>query len=663
MTSCGDRQLSSQFDSVTQPVLGHRSVRLLELDGLKFKDLNRNGKLDMYEDWRLPSKDRSRDLISKLSLEQKAGLMLISTTRMENEQTFQRAESNVPIGSGFNEEDLVMDVNIFTRKPLPYPNMGAAGTTKAVTQFHDRHFIIRANPPIRILAEWVNNLQSLCEKDGLGIPATITSNPRNHISSATAAGLSVKSSTFSRWPSELGLAATRDLKLIREFADICRQEWLAVGIRKGYMYMADLCTEPRWQRTEGTFGDDAELTASIMSEIVLGFQGPELSQTSIALTTKHFPGGGATEGGQDPHFEWGKREVFPGGMLENNLVPFKAAIDAGTSAIMPYYSFPVGTRYEEVAYAYNREILQDLLRKELGFKGIINSDTGPIEMMPWGVEELSLTERYKKAMEAGVNIFSGSADPTKLIETLKTNPALISHVDTSVFLLLNEKFRLGLFENPYVNIDIAEKIVGKKEFQAKADLALRKSIVLLRNGDNILPLKKGTKIYFETYMQRPEGRPNSAFLPDENQWDIDFVQTPEEADLILLWILPKSKSLFASDGSPLFLSLSKNGIDTDYVKRLTSIRPSVLAINYSNPWVIDEIYNNESENIKGLMATFGTTPQAILDILTGKFSPGAKIPFSTPVSEEVVQMQKSDVPGHLEDPGYALFDFGEGLSF
>jgi beta-glucosidase len=369
-----------------QPVLGVRSVQVLTIGKLKFKDLNKNGTLDKYEDWRLSSAERSRDLLSKMSLEEKVGFMLISTTRLKNDRAFETSQSREPITSDFNEEDLVTETNTFTRKPLPTPVMSAAGTTKGVKQFHLRHFILRANVGARTTAEWANKLQALCESDGLGIPAIVASNPRNHITKDASIGLSVGKTTFSTWPGELGLSATHDPKLVREFADIARQEWAAVGLRKGYMYMADLATEPRWQRIEGTFGENADWVARIMTEIVLGFQGPKLSPTSVALTTKHFPGGGAGEGGQDPHFDWGKTERFEGGMFTNNLIPFKAAIKAGTSAIMPYYSLPLDTKYEKIAYAYNKGVIQDLLRNELGFRGIINSDTGPIEMMPWGPE-------------------------------------------------------------------------------------------------------------------------------------------------------------------------------------------------------------------------------------------------------------------------------------
>ena len=651
--------------STAVPELGYRHVKLLKVDGLPFKDLNGNGRLDAYEDWRLTPLERSVDLTARMSLEQKAGFMLISSTRMENDWTFEEPKTIGPVGSGFNEEDLVREHNMFTRVELEYPNMVAAGTTRDVSEFHKRHFILRASPSARTIAQWANNLQALCESDGLGIPAIIASNPRNHITMDASVGLSVGETDFSVWPGELGLAAMRDFELTRTFADMARREWTAVGLRKGYMYMADLATEPRWQRVEGTFGEDAELASRMMYEVVRGFQGDSLDANSVALTTKHFPGGGATEGGQDPHFEWGKREVFEGGMFENNLLPFKAAIAAGTSAIMPYYSFPVHTEYPEVAYAYNKPVLQGLLRQQMGFKGIINSDTGPIDMMPWGVEQLSLHERYKMAIEAGVNIFSGTADPTILIETLERYPDLEPLVNESVTLLLLEKFQMGLFENPYVNEDEAGQIVGQESFQEMASLAMRKSIVLLRNeaekGQAVLPLPAGTKVYLGRHQQANGFPSTQTILPEHKHWDLDFVATPEAADVVVLWVIPQSQSLFDSDGSPLYLSLSRNHTNIEELQQLMGNKPVVLAINYSNPWVIDELYPNDQ--IKAVLATFGTTAEALLDVVSGRFNPTGKMPFSTPVSEYQAQNQLADVPGFLEGPDYALFDFDEGLSY
>ena len=651
-------------ESNKQPVLGVRSAKVLEQAGLKFKDLNRNGKVDPYEDWRLSAEERSKDLMAKMSLEQKVGFILISTTRMKNDQSFGPGQSKEPITSDFNEEDLVTTNNMFTRKPLPVPLMSAAGTTKAVKEFQLRHFILRANVSARTTAQWANKLQALCESDGLGIPAIIASNPRNHITGSAALGTSVGRTVFSAWPGELGLSAMRDLKLVREFADIARQEWTAVGLRKGYMYMADLATEPRWQRIEGTFGEDAQWAGQMMTEIVHEFQGETLNPTSVALTTKHFPGGGAGQGGQDPHFEWGKKEVFPGGKFANNLIPFKAAIKAGTSAIMPYYSLPAGTKYEPIAYAYNRAILHDLLRTELGFTGIINSDTGPIEMMPWGAENLSIRERYKRTLEAGVNLYSGTADPTELLATVKSGLVATSLIDDSVLRLLLEKFKLGLFENPYVDEEGAERLVGNPQFVARANLAHRKSIVLLRNEAQTLPLKSKTKVYFEAYPTRSgsAAKPADTYTTNDGTYPVTFVAMPDEADVILVWIKPGAKSLFASDGSPIHLSLSKNGVDVSYINSLCAKKPTIIAINFSNPWVIDEVYGKNS-NIKGVLATFGTTPDALLDIVTGKFNPTGKMPFTTPISEVAVQQQKEDVPGNQEGAGYGLFKYNEGLSY
>ena len=96
---------------------------------------------------------------------------------------------------------------------------------------------------------------------------------------------------------------------------------------------------------------------------------------------------------------------------------------------------------------------------------------------------------------------------------------------------------------------------------------------------------------------------------------------------------------------------------------LSSKKATILAVNYTNPWAIDEVYQDGSKTILGVLATFGTTPEAILDIVTGKFNPSGKMPFTTPISDEAAQHQQSDVPGYLEGDGYGLFNFDEGLRY
>lgn len=653
---------NAKSQNLVQPTLGYRNSPILEINGLQFKDLNANGFLDFYEDWRLPVSQRIDDLIAKMTVEEKVGFMLISTSRLDGDNSFQQGAPRGKITAGFNEEDLSQQINMFTKKPLDLPLMLASGTTKGVKERHLRHFIFRANTSAEIMATWSNNLQELCEDSRLGIPAIIASNPRNHITMDAAIGLSLGTTVFSKWPGELGLAAMQDLDLVRKFADVARQEWSAVGLRKGYQYMADLATEPRWQRNEGTFGENADWASAVMREVVLGFQGEKLGIGSVALTTKHFPGGGPQVDGQDPHFDFGQDQHYPGGMFDYHLKPFQAAIDAGTSSIMPYYAKPIGTAYDEVAFAYNKRIITDLLRGKMGFDGIVNSDTGPIEMQPWGMEKYTIEERYRKALEAGVDLFSGTGDPTQLLETVRSGLVTEKRVDESIFRLLKEKFELGLFENPYVNIEDAKKIVGNEEFQRLGDLAMRKSIVLLKNERNLLPIKSQTKVYFESYFEKnKETSPTISFLQNDPSWDFQLVETKEEADLVVLWLNPHFNSLFSSDGSEIDVRLSENKINTEYVNKITAQKPTIVVINFTNPWVISEIQN---AGLNTLLATFGNTPAGILDVLAGKINPSGKLPFTIPASIEHVRTNLSDVPGYLEKvEGYALFKFGFGLSY
>ena len=650
----------SEKPTVTQAELGVKSVKLLQEDGLQFKDLNKNGKLDKYEDWRLSTDERVADLLEQMTLEEKAGFMLISTINMGGASGGGFGGSQ-NVTSDLSEEDNINETNFFTRQPLPVPTLSVSGTTKGILERNLRHFILRANTKASTIAEWANNVQEVAETSRLGIPVLITSNPRNHITIDNSPGLSLGETSFSKWPGELGLAAMRDFELTREFAETAAKEWVAVGVRKGYMYMADLATEPRWGRTEGTFGEDADLAANMIREVVLGFQGEKLGPNSVALTTKHFPGGGPQKDGQDAHFDWGKDQEYPGNMLDYHLKPFKAAIDAGTSAIMPYYAVPVNTEYEEVGFAFNKRIITDLLRGQLGFQGIINSDTGPIFMMPWGVESLSVSERYQKALEAGVDLFSGVADPTFLLETVNEGLVSEERIDESIACLLKEKFELGIFENPYVDVEAAGQIVGNADFQERANLALRKSIVLLRNDDELLPFKPKTKVYFEKYVvSRGSDNPHVVIVPEENSWDMEFVDSPEKADQVVLWLIPGSGGLFGSAGAEIHNELSKNSIDVDYVNKIKAQKPTLVAINFSNPWVISEIDNG---NMNTVLATFGTTTDAFLDVISGQFIPTGKMPFSIPASTEAVLNNLPDVPGAKEAEGYAVFDFDAGISY
>lgn len=661
LAACGQKAPVKDTQGYEQPELEARSAELLTVDGYQFRDLNNNGKLDAYEDWRLPTSERVEDLLEQMTLEEKVGFMLISSVSMEGGSAFGMRGSDEEVTSNLSEEDVVSETNIFTRQPLPEPMLMFSGTTKGIQERHLRHLILRTNADSRLIAEWANNVQAVAEDTRLGIPAIISSNPRNHVTVDNAMGVGLGDTAFSTWPGELGLAAMRDLELTREFAEIAGREWASVGLRKGYMYMADLATEPRWERVEGTFGESADLAADMIREVTLGFQGESLGKGSVALTTKHFPGGGPQVDGQDPHFLWGQDQHYPGNMFDYHLKPFKAAIEAGTASIMPYYAKPVGTDYEEKAFAYNKQVLTGLLRETMGFEGIINSDTGPIEMMPWGVESLSLPERYRRALDAGVDLFSGTADPTRLLQAVNDGLVSEARLDVSVRRLLAEKFGLGLFENPYVDPDYAERSVGSDAHQARADLALRKSVVLLRNDKSLLPLEPATKVYVERYRDDLRGGdPIEVFAPDSHDWNVEFVSQPDDADVVVFWLSPNNGGLFGSTGDPIDLRLSHNGVDVDRVNQMTKDKPVVMAINFSNPWVISEI---DQGSLGTIVATFGTSMDALMDVLDGSFAPTGKLPFTIPVSQQAVENNRSDVPGYLEPDGYALFEFGAGLTY
>lgn len=646
-----------------QPELGVRSVSIIEKGGYQFKDLNKNGKLDKYEDWRLTSEERAADLLSQMTIDEKIGFMIISQINMGSSAPADSRGGDArsargSVTSDLNEQDVITHANQFTGQAAE-ESINVSGTTKGIMERHLRHFILRANAPARIMAEWANNVQTVAEGSRLGIPAIFASNPRNHIAVDNSMGLNVGNSYFTQWPGTLGLGATNDPALVQKFAETAAAEWAACGIRKGYMYQLDLCTEPRWSRIEGTFGEDADRVSEIAKALVVGFQGEKLGPGSVALTMKHFPGGGAEMKGWDSHYSYGQNLVYPGNMLDYHVKPFKAAVDAGVCGIMPYYARPHETSYEEVGSAYNYGLLTDLLRNTLGFKGLVNSDTGPINNMPWGVEDLTIQERYQKAVGAGTDLFSGGADIKNLKATYDAGMITDEQINTSVTRLLIEKFNLGLFENPYVDVDNAVKVANCQEFQNLAAEAFRKSIVLLRNDASLLPLKPGTKVYFETVSAA-----HTAVIPENNNWGIEFVDSPAKADAVVLWVTPGARGggfLGGANGNmEISNKLSDNNVDVEYINKISASKPTAVVMNFSKPWVMQEI---DTPNAKTWLATFGTTLPSVLDVVTGKYNPTGKMPFGIPSSQEAIEANKEDVPSALEAPGYALIPCGFGLSY
>lgn len=371
-------------------------------------------------------------------------------------------------------------------------------TTLVVQGKRINHFNVHRLPSPRLAARWHNNLQALAERTPLGIPVTVSTDPRHAFHENS--GVSFAAGYFSQWPDSLGLAAIGDVDLVREFADAARQEYAAVGIRAALHPCVDLATEPRWPRQLGTFGEDAALTSDFTAAYLDGFQGPggTLGAGSVACTTKHFPGGGPQQDGEDPHFPYGREQVYPGGRFEEHLAPFRVAIAHQTAAMMPYYGMPVGLvvdgePIEEVGFGYNRQIVTGLLRGTLGYDGVVVTDwelvndnvvaSGQVlAARAWGAEHLDATGRMEKILAAGCDQFGGEECPDLLLELVREGRVTEARLDESVRRLLRVKFELGLFDDPYVDEEAADAVVGRADLVAAGLRAQSRAVTVLTNN-------------------------------------------------------------------------------------------------------------------------------------------------------------------------------------
>jgi beta-glucosidase len=602
---------------------------MLDEDGITFRDLNKNGRLDPYEDARRPIDERIEDLLGQMTLEEKAGLMFHTIAGVN------------PDGS------------------LDAPREGPFRTpiAEAVSGALMNHFNVHALPPPRLAAEWHNRLQELAEGTRLGIPVTISSDPRHAFTNNPLT--SFRAATFSQWPEPIGLAAIGDPALVERFGEIARQEYLAQGIRVALHPMADLATEPRWARISGTFGEDAELSAKLTAAYIRGFQGATLGPHSVACMTKHFPGGGPQKDGEDPHFAYGKEQVYPGSNFDYHLAPFEAAFAAGTAQIMPYYGIPIGVGLEEVAFGFNKQVVTGMLRERYGFDGVVCTDWGLLtdtqlgnvvwEARAWGVEHLSRAERARKAIEAGVDQFGGESCPEVVVELVRAGQVSEARIDQSARRILRDKFRLGLFDNPYLDVEQAERTVGRTDFMAAGAEAQRRSIVLLKNGAQarpMLPVSGRPKVYVE----RVAADVAAAYA--------DLVVDIEDADLAIIRLEAPYQP---RDGT--FLERMFHAGDLDFkgeaqarILATLSKVPTIVVITLDRPAVIPEI----AERCAALLADFGASDEAVLDVIFGKFAPTGRLPFELPSSMEAVRAQNPDVP---HDSAAPLFEYGYGLSY
>ncbi|HEY4154266.1 MAG TPA: glycoside hydrolase family 3 N-terminal domain-containing protein [Puia sp.] len=713
---------------------GKSGVKIIIADGYAFKDLNKNGKLDPYEDWRLPADTRAKDLASKMSVEQIAGLMLYSRHQPIP------AAVNGPFAGTYHGK--------------PFPQSGAAASDLSdqqiefLTRDNVRHVLITSVQNAAVAAQWNNNEQELAESMGLGIPANNSSDPRNG-TVASAEYNAGAGGSISMWPGSLGMAASFDPELVRQFGHIAAREYRALGISTALSPQIDLATDPRWMRVSGTFGEDPELSTDMARAYIDGFQTSsgrkEISggwgYESVNAMVKHWPGGGTGEGGRDAHYAYGKYAVYPGNNFDRLLDPFTQGafkLEGKTgmaAAVMPYYtiSFHQDTkRGDNVGNNYNAYIINDLLRNKYHFDGVVCTDwqvTGDetaidqfLSGKSWGVENLSIPERHYRILMAGVDQFGGNNDAAPVMEAYRMGVKehgeafMRDRFEVSAIRLLRNIFRVGLFENPYLDTEISKKTVGKADYMRAGYEAQLKSIVLLKNKSQVLPLTKNKTVYLPK-RYTPAGR---NFLGMETPEKLDYpvnreivekyfrvTDNPDEADYALVFIsnpnsgggysredvksggngyLPislqygeytakeaRDSSLAGGDPLENFKNRSYKGksvkainitdlaMVTDTYGKMKG-KPVIVSINLSNPMVFSEF----EKDANAILVNFGVQDQAILDILTGSREPSALLPLQMPLDMNTVEKQAEDLPLDMkcyQDSEGNSYDFGFGLNW
>jgi beta-glucosidase len=637
----------------SQPRLGARRAPILSRDGLLFRDLNRTGTLEPFEDWRLAPDTRARDLVSRMTLEEKAGAMMHGTAR-----------STGPMGS----------VGVGT-------HYDTAANRTLIDGAKVNSMITRLGGDPAILAAEHNALQAIAETTRLGIPLTISTDPRHHFQYVL--GASVTAGQFSQWPETLGFAAIDDAALMRRFGDIARQEYRAVGIHMALSPQADLATEPRWSRINGTFGEDAELTARLTRAYVEGFQhGATGADTAGVLTVvKHWVGYGAAKHGYDSHNYYGRFADFPGQNLEYHVRPFLGAFAANVAGVMPTYSILEGATWngrpvEPVGAGFNSQVLTEMLRGQYGFRGMIITDWAVTNdcttrcregapagqrpswgdvAMPWGVEALAERARFVQAVRAGVDQFGGTERADMLVAALRAGELSAARLDSSVQRVMAPKFALGLFENPYVDPAAASRRVGTAELRQAGLDAQRRALVLLENRDGILPLASGARkdrlrVYLHGIATGAATREGWSIVSDPAQADVAIMRLSAPFETLhpgyVFGAMQHEGSLAFRDGDAEF----------EAFKHVSVVVPTIVTIYLDRPAILTPL----KDRARAVIANFGVSDEALLDVVTGRASPAGTLPFELPSSMGAVDAQRGDVPYDSPNP---LYPFGFGRRY
>ena len=599
-------------------------VKTLDIDGMSFRDLNKNNKLDQYEDYRINTPQRVEDLISQMTLKEKVGTLFHPPVTINPDWMF-RLYSLFVDGGKLTESEIINQ--------------------------HINHFNLYGNPKPERLAKRLNSLQKIASRSRLGIPVTISSDPIHEVPNGGGVA-SFSLDGFSKWPSQLGLAASQDPSLVKQFAEIAREEYLAVGIRTALHPMADLATEPRWARNFGTFGSDNVLSSKLTMAYMDGFQGETINSQSVMTMVKHFPGGGPQENGLDPHLFSGRNQIYPGNMFDYHVKPFIDAINNNLAVIMPYYGITVNQTSENVAIGFNKDLLTTLLRDELGYKGVICSDWGIINGRHWGVGDLSIEERYIKAVDAGIDQFGGEKDTEVIIELVKKGLIPLSRIDASVKRILKNKFDLGLFDNPYVEVDQVKSRVNTERNIKLGKEAQKQSMVLLKNNST-LPLEKNINIFVDGFNAKSIIHGNVVSDIKDADVIVSYVHTvfngnqPSGIDRLVDNVL---SSIFPNQD----LNFSPEILEK--LEEFSLIKPLIVIVDLNRPAILDSINQMSS----ALVGTFGVDESVIFETLFGESKPTGKLPFEIPSSMKEVNEQLEDVPDDTMNP---TFKFGFGLTY
>lgn len=632
------------FGRPAQVRLEQRTVPVLTVNGLRFKDHNRNGKLDRYEDWRRPAAERARDLISQMTLADKAGLMMhaahsgffgpggaVLDQLAPPPPGALRPPVNVPGVPGFDRADKPAPRDLILTKHVRWLNTSPGGAPADA-------------------ARWANAIQEIAEQSRLGIPVVLTADPVHTTNRLPGGALppSDRVKITSSWPDQIGLAAIGDTATAERSGQIAAAEYHALGFRMILNPMADLATEPRWNRIPGTFGESADLSARLVAAYIRGVQGERVGPGSVLAVVKHFPGDGPVENGFDPHNPYGKALVYPAGRLDYHLKPFRAAFAARVSSVMGSYGIPTGI--DTVGSNYSRKVITGMLREDMGFDGIVITDW--LHAMPWGVEHLDKTQREQRLIEAGVDQFGGEHDPSHVIELVNSGQVTMRRIDQSMRRILTPMFALGIFENPYVDPAQAATIVKSAEFVAAGNEAQRRAIVLLKNTGSVLPLAAQGKVALAGFAAPP------ASLAAR------VVADPRAADVIVVKVnapfaLNKSGEAFftRTHEGPLVYAGADNADELTAIRAAVATgKPVVVVMSMERPAVLAEFIGS----VGAVLATFGSDDEAVADILTGRTVPSGKLPFALPADQQSVEAQREDAP---QDFLRTLFPLGFGLTY